>query len=297
MLDQKLPPGLRDAGLHALILGNSLTLHGFDQPKILAAGPHGFCEPVKFTFVVFQGAFMTETLRICKHYIGPLPEPPRLLIVPFAHDGLADQSGVNIERMVYHCDLSELHEVVRNEIGMGQVGEFLHSYFSRAFANRFRVRQYVFERLLPDYHDSETRLSSANRPPAIGLRGKGVLTFHKLQQMFELCSFKGIQVVILAMPTQSGYEFQPGMLDLVEKDKVDLLDMRNTAGLDSGKYIDGVHMNVEGARTFSSAFLDRFGHYLETRELCHQGPGARDTSPSEKSQAPPSRSGEHLFEK
>ena len=211
---------------------------------------------------------MTETLRICKHYVNPMPEPPRLLIVPFAVDGLSDQSGVNIERMVYHCNLSELHMVVRNEIGLGQLGEFLHCFFSKAFANRYRVRQFVFERLLPDYHDCETRLHSANKPPSTRSQGKFVPTFHKLEQMLELCGTKNIQVVLLAMPIQIAYDFRPEMLGLVEKYKIDLLDMRNTAGLDSSKYIDGTHMNPEGASTFSSAFLDRFRHYLETQKLC-----------------------------
>ena len=283
VLDQKLRAGCATRDYSALILGNSLTLHGFDQPKILAAGGHAFCQPVKFTFVVFQGAFMTETLRICKHYVSPLPEPPKLLVVPFAVDSLADQSGVNIERMTYHCDLSELHDVVRNEIGLGQLGEFLHSYFSKAFANRFRVRQFVFERLLPDYYDSEVRLGMANRPRSITPQGKGVLTFHKLEQMFALCRSRGIRTAILAMPVQVSYELRPEMLALVAQYKIDLLDMRNTAGLESNKYIDGTHLNAEGARTFSSAFLERFGHYLETLKLCNQGPGTRDNSPPTKS--------------
>ena len=248
-----------------MILGNSLTLHGFDQVKILAAGPKGFCKPVEFTFVIFQGAFMTEMLRIYKHYVNPMPKPPRLLIVPFARDGLSDQSGVELERMAYHCDLSDLQEVVSNEIGPGQWGEFLHCFFSKAFANRLRVRQFVFERLLPDYHDSEIRIKSANRPSSTRSEGRANPTFRKLEQMAGLCNSKGIQLVLLAMPTQSSYELRAELLGLVEKRKIDFLDMRSAAGLNSGKYIDGTHMNDEGARTFSAAFLDRFRHYLESR--------------------------------
>ncbi|MEI8372060.1 MAG: hypothetical protein WCJ35_04400 [Planctomycetota bacterium] len=269
VLDQKLRAGCATQDCSAVILGNSLTLHGFDQKKILAAGPDGFCKPVQFTFVIFQGAFMTETLRIYKHYINPMDKPPRLLIIPFAQNGLADQSGVEIERMVYHCNLSELHEVIRNEIGLGQLGGFLHCFFNRAFANRLRVRQFVFERLLPDYHDSEARLSWANRLPLIRSRGKSDPTFDKLEQIFALCSSRNIQIVLLAMPIQIAYDFRPEMIGLGEKYKVDLLDMRNTAGLDGSKYIDGTHMNTEGAHTFTSAFLDRFGKYLETRKFCN----------------------------
>ncbi|MGA2065596.1 MAG: hypothetical protein ABSG86_11530 [Thermoguttaceae bacterium] len=266
-LHRKVRQGCATEDLSALVLGNSLSLHGFDRAVIQAAAPAGFGVPVKFTFVAFEGAFMTETFRIYKHYVEPTPEPPKVLIVPFAQTGLADQSGVEIERMVYHCDWSDVHEVLKDEVGLGQLCEFLHCYLSQAFANRFRVRQFVFERLLPDYRESEIRLRSANRPPAAGSSAKRAWTYDKLDRMLDLCSRRGIRVAILAMPIQSHYDVPPQVLDIIARYDMDLLDMRDTPGLDAGKFSDATHLNPAGAEVFSAIFVDRFARYLAARKL------------------------------
>jgi hypothetical protein len=266
-LYQKVRQGCATEDLSVLVLGNSLTLHGFDQTMIHAAAPAGFGVPVKFTFVVFEGAFMMEMFRVYKHYVEPTPEPPKVLIVPFAQTGLTDQSGVEIERMVYHCNWSDVHEVLKDEVGLGQLCEFLHCYLSQAFANRFRVRQFVFQRLLPDYRESEIRLRSANRPPAVGSSEKRAWTYDKLNRMLDLCSRRGIHVAILAMPVQGHYEVPPQVLDIIARHKMDLLDMRDTPGLDAGKFIDATHINPAGAKVFSAIFVDRFARYLEARKL------------------------------
>jgi hypothetical protein len=265
-LSQKLQQGCSTPDLSVVVLGNSLTLHGFDQPMIQAASASRFAVPTKFTFVVFQGAFMTEMYRIYMHYVARTSPPPKLILMPFAADGLTDQSGVEIARMVYHCDWTDVHDVIKNEVGLGQLGEFLHCYFSKAFANRLRVRQFVFQRLLPEYHESEVRIRSANRPPAAAHSANGLVTYTRLDHMLDLCSRKGTRVVLLAMPTRTSYEIRPEVVAIMAKYKMDLMDMRDTPGLDGSRYMDASHLNKKGAEVFSDAFLNRFAQYQKEAE-------------------------------
>lgn len=269
-LHEKIRQGCQTPDVSALVLGNSLSLYGFDQGMMNQAGHDGFVMPVKFTFVIFQGAFMLETYHIYKHYIEPTPVPPDVLIVPFSRDGLTDQSMVDIARMVYHCDLSDVHEVVRDELGLARCGEFLHCYLSSAFANRARVRQRVFECLLPDYRESETRLRKGGKP-AVSTSERWQPTYNKLDQMLAMCRAKGIHVLMVAMPIQAPYELPPQVLDIIKRHKMDLVDMRSTSDLDSEKYTDSTHLNAEGARVFTRAFVDRLAHYLPAAKLHPNG--------------------------
>jgi hypothetical protein len=69
------------------------------------------------------------------------------------------------------------------------------------------------------------------------------------------------------MPVQGHYEVPPQVLDIIARHKMDLLDMRDTPGLDAGKFIDATHINPAGAKVFSAIFVDRFARYLEARKL------------------------------
>jgi len=265
-LNQKLQQGCSTSDLSVVVLGNSLTVYGFDQPAIQAASASRFAVPTKFTFVAFHAAYMPEMYRIYMHYVDRVSPPPKIIVIQFSRGSLTDQSGLSVERMVYHCDWTDVHDVIKDEVGLSQLGEFLHCYFSKAFANRFRVRQFVFERILPEYTDSEIRIRSANRPPAAS-SAKGTLTYTRLDHMLDLCNRKGIRVVLLAMPIRSSYELSPEVVAITAKYRMDLLDMRDTPGLGGGDYTDGTHMNEKGARIFSEAFLNRFGQYLDSQYL------------------------------
>jgi hypothetical protein len=265
-LNRNLQRGCSTSDVSVVVLGNSLTVVGFDQAMIQAAPGDKFPVPTKFTFVAFHGALMPEFYRIYLHYIDRVSPPPKILVMPFSHHSLADQGDVRIERMVYHCDLTDVHDVIKNEVGLAQLGEFLHCYLSTAFANRFRVRQFVFERLLPAYQESEIRIRTANLPPAVSTADRA-FTFTRLGQVIDRCDSRGTRVVLLAMPLQDSYDI-PAQISLsAAANRLDILDMRHTPGLDNSRYTDATHLNAKGAKIFSNAFMNRFAQYLDTRYL------------------------------
>ena len=209
---------------------------------------------------------MSEMYRIVSHHMGRLdqmPFHPDLLVIPFAPLGLSDQSDVILERMAYHCDFAELPSVLVDELKTPQWGEFLHCFFSNAFSNRRRVRQAVLEHLLPDYEPSVARLLSRHGQPTADRK----LTFHKLKELLDLCSRRHTQVMLVAMPLRSNYEIPSELLAIVQQHETTLLDMRNTPGLGPTGFKDGSHMNAEGAKVFSNAFVNRFAQECDAKKL------------------------------
>ncbi len=71
-LPAKVREGFSPECVSVLVLGNSLTLHGFDQAMICSDVSKSVSRsPVKFTFVVFQGAYiMPEMYRIVTPLYG-----------------------------------------------------------------------------------------------------------------------------------------------------------------------------------------------------------------------------------
>lgn len=238
-------------------MGNSLTLHGFDQSLLSPEMAKRLPFQVRFEFIAFEGSGINEWLRIVRHYLANIATEsrhPEFLIIPYARTGLLDHSGGSVQRMAYSCDFAEIPSVLTDELREPEWGEFLHCFFSNAYANRSRVRQIVLERLTPDYQRSVKRLLAIRR---FSKENKAASSYREFEQILELCRNRHVRVIVVPMPIQIKYDIEHEMTNIMERYDAILLDMRDTPRLGKGDFADATHMNKYGAAVFTPIFLER----------------------------------------
>ena len=69
-------------------------------------------------------------------------------------------------------------------------------------------------------------------------------------------------VILVAVPVESPYPIDPQIKSTLEANRVTFIDTRNVEGLSPDSYVDGMHMNSDGATRYTHFLAQRLAEYL-----------------------------------
>ncbi|MEO2048086.1 MAG: hypothetical protein ABGX16_16140 [Pirellulales bacterium] len=242
-------------GMRFVVLGNSLTNAGFDAAAFTKELAQSGVTPVHIQVRHFPGSGSCEWFHIFKHFFVDTARLPDVLILPFNITSVQDDFPVTIGRLVNFCDVNDIPGVLFNDFhDFGDRTEFLHAYASTSFANRDKVRQAVFDILIPHYHSGETAIHTASTTPIPDETSSLVAgSYQQLERLMLLARSHGVIVIAVPMPASQPYSIDAELIGIIQSTGSLYADARMEAGLTLDEFRDGIHMNRRGAGLFSRA--------------------------------------------
>jgi len=244
-------------GRRVLVVGNSLTVYGFDAKAFGEAYAARTGGDAHVEVEAFRGSETCEWYYLFRRFFAAPGKVPQLLILPLNVESVRDLPRVEIGRLVYFCDGSDVPDVLRRDLhGFGDRAEFLHAYTFASFANREKVRKTAFDMIIPRHQAGERKIHVA-RLAARRAGKRPAFTYDRLIRLIRLAAEHNVTVLGVAMPSQSGYELDPVLLKTLAAEKASFVDLRDAPGLTRAHFRDPVHLNEQGAALVTQTLVER----------------------------------------
>jgi len=273
-------------GLRLLFIGNSLTRRGIDRTVLR----DGLGDPPLTVGEIFpDDTQVTEWDWLVRRYLVREGLSADVVIIPFAEDHLADSPDLHPRRLGRHfTDLVDVPRVFETDaLDFGNRVDYLLARTSAAFAESERVRLRLLDLLVPKYRETAQELNRAvaraAAPEGAGSATAAAPSYTHLSSLLETLTGAGELPVFVAMPVSHPYAIDPNAAEAIRDSGGVLLDMRDTPGLPDERYVDGFHLDPEGARILSRALaarlldVSRFRERLAQAERSGTAPAARVT--------------------
>jgi len=239
-----------------LLLGNSLTNNGVAPQVVTNKLPS-----VALAKVTPDATGLWSWQCLLDHQVIERPEVQfDTVVIGFAWNLLSDQTNANASRLGgLYCDLSDLGRA--QQIGLknsGDIGEFLAAKLLRTYALRETLRNRFFQSAVPNYVDFTQANNRAGAPGAEpdSARDQQQYTYRTFTGLVNRLKAEGTRVIVVAMPIQKEYQIDPQLRELADKGVVELLDLRETAGIKAAHYLDGIHLNATGQQILSRVLAE-----------------------------------------
>ncbi|MEZ5942850.1 MAG: hypothetical protein R3C18_15770 [Planctomycetaceae bacterium] len=270
-----------------LFLGNSMTRYGLDQesferecslttgitPEVIALHP--------------DNSRISEWYYLYRNFVAEQNRSPDILVVGFAMNQLCDAPSKTPDRIAryYGVGIDDLDTLSNEDLSNVEGwSDFVCSRYSATYATRQRVERRILSAIIPSYKESSNLINNQSAPKE--LQGDNVeLTYRRLQDFLDMASEGGTQVVLVALPTQEGYDLDSGLVDVC-RGKVTLIDARTIPGVSPDMIPDGLHLTPEGATRYSTFLADWLPVQQlmarHDRQLLHNGNAVRVASEGER---------------
>lgn len=251
-------------GRLVLVLGNSLVRDGVD-PNILEAEMRAQgVGPVHIERAYMMNTIVNDWYYAFKHHFVDAGRLPGVLVICFSNNHLDDAL---IQRPLvarYYSGPRDIPQIFSEDVKDfdGRV-EFLLSAWSASFTHRTNVERRALDTVIPHYRESATRINNALIDEAIKRAHDYQPTYRRLEQFIRMAENHGVRVVLVAMPVESPYEINPQIKRVVETTGASFIDSRSTEGLSKESFVDGMHMNRDGAAIYSQALARQLAGYLK----------------------------------
>ena len=252
------------AGQRVLVLGNSLVRDNVNtdilEEEMRAPG----ARPLHIEKVYLMNTVINDWYYAFKHHFVDAGRLPDVLVICFSNNHLEDST---IQRPLvarYYSSLRDIPQIFADDVPDfdGRV-EFLLSKWSASFTHRADVERRMLDTLIPHYRDSVMRINDALTDEANGRRGDYQPSYHRFERLLRMAHERGVRVILVAVPVASPYPINPQIMSAVEANGVTFVDTRQVEGLSKESYVDGMHMNSEGASVYSRLLAHRLAGYLK----------------------------------
>jgi len=263
---QKLAGFDPENGTRILFLGNSLTRHGVDQ--------NAFAETVKE-----EGGGAVQSVKMNPDntdladwfyaYRTRFSKPgikPDVLIIGFEGIHLRDAPSRHPDRLAqYYCTWSDWPDLCKYDLKTFEDRVyFVLCKYSAAFGNRDRIQKRILDKLIPDYRAGMDELNSRRNKSKKNDKKKKPPSFEKLQKLIAIADAQGTKIILAAMPVPEAYEFDAEFLKVVENSSAVLIDCRTVPGITLPMFFDGLHMDEQAAKIYSSELATKIGPVLNS---------------------------------
>jgi len=239
-----------------LLLGNSLTNNGVAPQIVTQELPS-----LKLAKVTPDATGLYSWQCLLDHQVIERSDVQfDTVVIGFAWSLLSDQTRANASRLGgLYCNWSDLGRA--KEIGLrnsGDIGEFIAAKVLRTYALRDTLRNRLFQSAVPHY--VEFTQANNSRSPGTddpsGASQQQAHTYRTFTALVNRLKAEGTRVIIVAMPIQKEYPVDPELRELADRGVVELLDLRETKGIQAAHYLDGIHLNATGQQILSRVLAE-----------------------------------------
>ncbi len=257
-------------GTRILFLGNSLTRHGVDQDAFAETVKQeggGVVQSVKMNP---DNTDLSDWFYAYRTFFSRPGIKPDVLIVGFEGVHLRDAPSRHPDRLAqYYCTWSDWPDLCQYDLKTFEDRVyFVLCRYSAAFGNRDRIQKRLLDKLIPDYRagmdELNSRRNEINKAGKNNKKKKKELTYEKLQKLIAIADSQGTKIVLAAMPVPDAYQFDPKFLELVENSSAVLVDCRKVEGITEPMFFDGLHMDEQAAKIYSSELARKLSAVLKS---------------------------------
>lgn len=265
---QRMVDASQNGELKVLFLGNSITAASIDADVItsrLRADAGISCSVTK---VVPDNTRLADWAIAFDEFFLRNKQLPDVVVMGFRDADLRDEPSRHPDRLGrYYCDLADWGRLANNSELQRFTShvEFLMGNQSVLFANRKRLRTGLLSRLLPGFVAASravNRGTMASDKTVSRPNGREENRYQRLLQFHRLLASNDVKLVLLAIPTPTEYALENQLLTVVKSAEIDLLDLRNAAGLEPEMFPDGLHMGHSASAVFSVALATDFKNLM-----------------------------------
>ena len=240
-----------------LVLGNSLTNNGV-APQIVAEE----LPELAVAKVTPDATGLWDWQCLLEHQVVQRPEVQfDTVVIGFAWHLLSDQTRADASRLgALYCGFSDLASP--KAIGLqnhGDIGEFIAARVLRTYAMRDTLRNRLFQITVPNYiqftQSGNDRSGLAEKPPSKSAPNVKY-TYRTFTGLVQRLRSEGTRVIAVAMPVQDGYQLDSQLQSLDDRGTLDVIDLRDVAGLQDLHFLDGIHLNSTGQHILSRVLAE-----------------------------------------
>ncbi|MCG6156734.1 hypothetical protein [Rubinisphaera margarita] len=261
-LSRELAAGPEDE-LRVLFLGNSLTRYGVDQKLFVELTGENTEKPLRAVKVNPDNTALADWYYAYQSYFDKPERVPDVVVIGFEGGHLRDAPSHHPDRLAYYyCRGRQPAELGQFDLKtFEERAYFTLCSMSAAFANRDRIQRRVLDMVIPSYRSGMDELNLRMAADA----GKVVEqepSYERLLKFVAMAERNQVQVILAAMPVPEYYEFDQAMLDVVHSTSAELVDCREVPGLKVTMFFDGLHMDEDAARLYTTALVGKSEPYL-----------------------------------
>ncbi len=241
-----------DQGVRILFLGNSLTRHGVDQNAFAEVAEQDFGIAVQSVKMNPDNTDLADWFYAYRTFFSKPGINPDVLIIGFEGVHLRDAPSRHPDRLAqYYCTWSDWPDLCKYDLKTFEDRiYFILCRFSAAFGNRDRIQKRVLDKLIPDYRTGMDELNQ--RRNQNNKKKQVVAEYEKLKELISIADQQGTKIILAAMPVPEEYEFDPGFLEVVNSSSAILIDCRKVEEITLPMFFDGLHMDKQAAKLYSS---------------------------------------------
>ncbi len=263
---QKMADFNPDNGIRVLFLGNSLTRHGVDQnafAETIKEEGGGAVQSVKMNP---DNTDLSDWFYAYRTYFAKPGIKPDVLIIGFEGVHLRDAPSRHPDRLAqYYCTWSDWPDLCKFDLKTFEDRVyFVLCKYSAAFGNRDRIQKRVLDKLIPDYRAGMDELNSRRNKSKKKEKKKKPQSFEKLQKLIAMADVQGTKIILAAMPVPEAYEFDANFLEVIENSSAVLVDCRTVPGITLPMFFDGLHMDEQAAKLYSSELARKISPVLNS---------------------------------
>jgi hypothetical protein len=220
--------------------------------------------PTHIEKVYLMNTVINDWYYAFKHHFVDADRLPDVLVICFSNNHLEDST---IQRPLvarYYSSLRDIPQIFADDVpDFDSRVEFLLSKWSASFTHRADVERRMLDTLIPHYRDSVMRINDALTDEANQRRGDYQPSYHRFERLLRMARARGVRVILVAVPVTSPYPINPQIMSAAQANGVTFVDTRQVEGLSKESYVDGMHMNSEGASVYSHALAQRLADYFK----------------------------------
>jgi len=241
-----------------LFLGNSLARTGLHLDTVREELRRLGAPEAELARMVPVGTDITDWVYLYKKHFAGAGRAVDVVVIGFTDDHVRDVPAKRLRRLGRHfispSSIPELFE--RDVTGFGDRVEVLLSYGSACFGDQLLYRDSALWGMIPNCQSgtgtindflrhAETKAHAAEgiEPPPP--------TYHRLERLIELLRQDGVRGIFVAMPLPRIRPLDPNLARTVRAGGMTFIDARQIAGIESGSFQDGYHLNDAGAERYS----------------------------------------------
>ncbi|MEW6301891.1 MAG: hypothetical protein AB1705_00360 [Verrucomicrobiota bacterium] len=239
-----------------VFLGNSLTRFGVAPAAWTSALEELNVPKGSMAKVVPDESTMPDWYYVVRNNLIEPGREPDLLILGFALNQLTDERLQPGRLGAYFCNRQNVRELFAHDLpGLGAKCDFLMGSMSRLYGVRDEIQVRFGDAFIPGYRESVQHLNKTrlrkSAPGNLQTTGGKAHSYALLERALKLWREKGIEVVLVAMPTPYEYELDPAVAGMAQSAGVRLIDARKLAALTAEDFPDGYHMGKRAAEIYT----------------------------------------------
>ena len=232
------------------VLGNSLLLHGLDLEQFAQESPD--FSTIRVTPV---SSAVLDWGHLYERYFLKGEELPEHLFVGFVAHHVDDSEPAKLRRLSRHFvstgSLSQLWE--RERFDTHQRVQSGLSHVSALIGDQPAHRERVLDYFI-DWYRLGLRTNQDWVTGDVESSVERQSSFERMTRFIDMVQAGGTRLWIIPLSQPEYWELNSGLLELIEKKGVGLMDARSIPGMTADDFSDGYHLGESGAEKFTKWF-------------------------------------------